>query len=736
MTDRHLQILEPVSVDQLEVAPHLSPSPRPPALNSDLLPDLHHWRSGMGGGRFTVDSGGGHTLGAIIRGTEGPGVRSYSSLDREDDLDLAVLAGVSGQVSSGGRSSHHESMIGMDDRALSSTECLSADPMLSKDAENSSTAPTPILISIPSISLAELPQDQTGVLLTGLHAQQESPEPCNLSHSLPGHFDSRGNYPPFQLSHNYSSVPSSPDLSLPALGLDYYQSQPLSLEIQSSRDHINQSGICPSDLSDSHVERFQLRNSLLLGSTDLISPTQSDNLLSSSPIISASAPFSQYHLQHPPKGSPISSQISQPYCHVQYKPTPPNIPEVYGYIKSGLHNSTNTHHHSYHPSNSTARSAQLKINTLRVNSLSTQIIPKREENLNFFSHVSSDMSSGVNSFTKPIPHNYSPTSPVNLTHSGFQCTSNRVNLHSSGHSPPLSPTPSPLGLSDANPYKSLHLSNVLQDVPTLKDPSVPNSRNTHKKDVVYISDIKKSDVSKTKIPVHSSPSQTYGTKNEISSRSLHEDIAKTMNNILTSSPPSTATSSSFSPSSPVATTPLSNQNQSLCTKVSSSTNIGYQNLRTTSCNPTDDKFAVELWKLYGPSHQKLPPNSNALESLIRQLKEIGLDVDQIRKRWQSQGKGESNSPEPLAIAQDQCCSGSSSKSDVYNQKSEFLASFRPPEFKKLKTPPLDTLDPVQETKMSFGETPSCELKRGRVPKKALYAPRAGNRPEISPENEM
>ncbi|KAI8445823.1 hypothetical protein BY996DRAFT_6580071 [Phakopsora pachyrhizi] len=103
-------------------------------------------------------------------------------------------------------------------------------------------------------------------------------------------------------------------------------------------------------------------------------------------------------------------------------------------------------------------------------------------------------------------------------------------------------------------------------------------------------------------------------------------------------------------------------NQSLYSKESSSSHIGYQNLSLASSNPTNDKFAVELWKLYGPAYQELPPDNNSLESL----------------------------------------------------KTEFLESFKPPENQKSKCTPFDSLNPVQETKKLFGVTQSSELERGRI----------------------
>ncbi|KAI9615479.1 hypothetical protein H4Q26_011418 [Puccinia striiformis f. sp. tritici PST-130] len=47
-----------------------------------------------------------------------------------------------------------------------------------------------------------------------------------------------------------------------------------------------------------------------------------------------------------------------------------------------------------------------------------------------------------------------------------------------------------------------------------------------------------------------------------------------------------------------------------------------------------DPFAAQLWQLYGPRDEKAPTN-DALESLIRRLTELGLDVNQIRQRLNS-----------------------------------------------------------------------------------------------------
>ncbi|KAA1099492.1 GATA zinc finger [Puccinia graminis f. sp. tritici] len=47
-----------------------------------------------------------------------------------------------------------------------------------------------------------------------------------------------------------------------------------------------------------------------------------------------------------------------------------------------------------------------------------------------------------------------------------------------------------------------------------------------------------------------------------------------------------------------------------------------------------DPFAAQLWQLYGPRDER-PPTNDALESLVRRLTELGLDVNQIRQRFNS-----------------------------------------------------------------------------------------------------
>ncbi|CAH7682485.1 expressed protein [Phakopsora pachyrhizi] len=747
MTDRHLHLLDPATVDQLEIASHSFPSPRPLAPNTDLSPDLHHWRSGVGSGRFTVDSGGGYTLGGNIRGIERSGIPPHSCGNGKGDLDLDELSRVSGQASeiaSSSRQCYYESAIGIADRAPSSRESRSDYPMLSKDADNSSTLPTPISTSIQSVNSVKSPQDHAGVLLTGPQAEQDSPEPCSLSHSLPSHCDSWGHYPPPLLNHNYSSVPSSPSCSLPPLVLDFYRSQSFSLGNQSVRDHTNHAGNGLSDLSDSQIEQMRLRNNLLLGSgishqlsTDLISPTQSENTFSTSPIISTSFPFSKYHHQNNDEELTSSSPVLQSYRSIKHEPTHLNNPEVYGCSETGLYSSANFQHYSSNYSSTTPTSDEQSINNLGANLLPTQTIPQKDKKLKFSRYGSTVIPSGVTSSPKSTPYKYSPISPAHLTHGGLQGTLSRLNLHPNVHSSPLSRTLSPSSLSNSDSMSSLALSNVLQDATTSKDPSALPNQNMPKKGVIFISAATKQNVSNNNIhslsvpAFQQSPSQPYDAKDIIAS-DIHTVIAANLNK----SPPSTNTSSPFSPSSPVTPTPWSSLNQSLYSKESSSSHIGYQNLSLASSNPTNDKFAVELWKLYGPAYQELPPDNNSLESLVRQLKAIGLDVDQIRQHWHSLGKGENSFTEASTLAQNQCRSSVSFKSEGESEKTEFLESFKPPENQKSKCTPFDSLNPVQETKKLFGVTQSSELERGRMSKKASCAPRAGNRENFSSAIEM
>lgn len=55
---------------------------------------------------------------------------------------------------------------------------------------------------------------------------------------------------------------------------------------------------------------------------------------------------------------------------------------------------------------------------------------------------------------------------------------------------------------------------------------------------------------------------------------------------------------------------------------------------TTSHNA----FEIELWKMYG-SAQEITPTNDALEQLVERLREMGLNVEEIRKQWNESRRG-------------------------------------------------------------------------------------------------
>ncbi|KAH9449176.1 hypothetical protein Pst134EB_020009 [Puccinia striiformis f. sp. tritici] len=88
--------------------------------------------------------------------------------------------------------------------------------------------------------------------------------------------------------------------------------------------------------------------------------------------------------------------------------------------------------------------------------------------------------------------------------------------------------------------------------------------------------------------------------------------------------PQSATYSPFSPASPYSS----------WSSLAAADEGSMYDYRSPANVRSRDPFAAQLWQLYGPRDEKAPTN-DALESLIRRLTELGLDVNQIRQRLNS-----------------------------------------------------------------------------------------------------
>ncbi|KNZ45778.1 hypothetical protein VP01_780g4 [Puccinia sorghi] len=117
------------------------------------------------------------------------------------------------------------------------------------------------------------------------------------------------------------------------------------------------------------------------------------------------------------------------------------------------------------------------------------------------------------------------------------------------------------------------------------------------------------------------------------------------------------------PSSPYSAWPPLPQDDSLL--MSSSNNYN------TTTNPPDP-FAAQLWHLYGPPDEKTP-TSDALETLVRRLTELGLDVNQIRETLNSR-----DWKDGLNFTNSVCCPSSNNNHSNSSSPREFPQNSREP----------------------------------------------------------
>lgn len=211
--------------------------------------------------------------------------------------------------------------------------------------------------------------------------------------------------------------------------------------------------------------------------------------------------------------------------------------------------------------------------------------------------------------------------------------------HSNSHPPSLS-TPATTAegsgshsISDFDHHSPLHRQSLISDSKNFCQPpsrqaasrwqpsSLPLTDNTHQpirkltKDAIYVSST----------GINNSlnkPSIDWPNYNTTTERSVCLSLREPSSAL--GSPPS-AKLSPYTPSSPYSPWSSFSQADDI------STNSQH---RLVTHLGNGDQLAAKLWQLYGPGDQG-PPTNDALESLIRRLAELGLDVDQIRKQLNS-----------------------------------------------------------------------------------------------------
>ncbi|WAR58833.1 hypothetical protein PtB15_10B172 [Puccinia triticina] len=146
--------------------------------------------------------------------------------------------------------------------------------------------------------------------------------------------------------------------------------------------------------------------------------------------------------------------------------------------------------------------------------------------------------------------------------------------------------------------------------------------------------------------------------------------------------------------------------------------------------PAHDPLAAQLWQLYGPRDER-PPTNDALETLVRRLAELGLDVNELRQRLNSQewkdpnlatyaqsgrpsselgGKNSQNS-EPADLSQEGSSSDKASRSRNTPQPSARLAKIDENLANPSLRSPLFTREPSLERgrKIEGGRRAACNL---------------------------
>ncbi|OAV86603.1 hypothetical protein, variant [Puccinia triticina 1-1 BBBD Race 1] len=278
---------------------------------------------------------------------------------------------------------------------------------------------------------------------------------------------------------------------------------------------------------------------------------------------------------------------------------------------------------------------------------------------------------------------------------------------------PLKPAPAPAAAANNNNNNSYSL---IHHPPHNNNPSwhppADNSSQPIRKlaeDAIYVSSAHPND---------HRPAADWGTHHPHSDRSLW--LLRDPSTTVLESPQS-APYSPFSPSSPYSSW------SSLTAADDGSSTHEY---RPAPNLPAHDPLAAQLWQLYGPRDER-PPTNDALETLVRRLAELGLDVNELRQRLNSQewkdpnlatyaqsgrpsselgGKNSQNS-EPADLSQEGSSSDKASRSRNTPQPSARLAKIDENLANPSLRSPLFTREPSLERgrKIEGGRRAACNL---------------------------